>query len=274
MDILSSVIVTTYNKPKELGFVLCGLHMQKTKPTEILIADDGSKKETQDVIKKWSKLSDIPIKHIWHEDEGNRKLKICNQAVNESTGNYLIFLDGDSIPHKLWVNDHINSARANTILCGRRVRLGPEITKSIDLNFIKSRKLENIFGATLTSAFRKDTKRYMHGIRLPRRLARCFHITERRLMGVNFSLHKDLFEKVGGYVDTSDKIIKTKERRREDARLEIELLKAGARRYPLINQAVVYHLFHTERPPNKEIDDFIHNNYQSALDQRKSLANT
>ena len=35
MDILASVIVTTYNKPDELALVLCGLHMQKIKPLEI-----------------------------------------------------------------------------------------------------------------------------------------------------------------------------------------------------------------------------------------------
>ena len=180
-------------------------------------------------------------------------------------------MDGDSIPHHLWVNDHINAARQNTILCGRRVRLGPIITKSIDLECIKTRKIENLLGISLISAVRKDTKRYLHGIRLPKLLARCLHITERRLMGVNFSLHKSLFEKVGGYVDASDKVIASKERRREDARLEIELLKAGALRYPLINQGIVYHLFHEERPPNKEVDDFIQKNYKSALEQRKSV---
>ncbi len=274
MKIRSSVIVTTYNKPEELALVLCGLHLQKIKPTEILIADDGSTKETKEVVNEWKNISEIPIKHVWHEDKGNRKLKICNQAVSESSGNYLIFLDGDSVPHHLWVNDHIKAACLNTILCGRRVRLGPKITKSIDLAFIKSRKLENIFGATLTSFLHKDTKRYMHGIRLPKPLARCFHITERRLMGVNFSLHKSLFEVVGGYVDANDKIIESGERRREDARLEIELLKAGARRYPLINQGVVYHLYHQERPPNKEVDKFIQNNYKSALEERRSLSKT
>jgi glycosyltransferase involved in cell wall biosynthesis len=272
MDIHASVVVTTYNKPEELTLVLCGLHMQKIKPIEVLIADDGSTKKTKKVIDEWSCISEIPIKHIWHEDRGNRKLKICNKAVSESSGNYLIFLDGDSIPHHLWVNDHINAARPNTVLCGRRVRLGPEITKSVDLDYIRSRKIESVFGQNLISAIQKDTKRYFHGIRFPKLLARCFHITERRLMGVNFSLHKYLFEKVGGYVDINDKVITSKERRREDARLEIELLKAGAKRYPLINQGIVYHLFHEERPPNKEVDEFILNNYKSALQQRKSLS--
>ena len=267
----ASVIVTTYNKPKELELVLCGLNLQKAQPIEILIADDGSSIETKILISKWSDISKTPIKHIWHEDKGNRKLKICNRATNESQGNYLIFLDGDSIPHNLWVQDHIKSAKKNTVLCGRRVRLGPEITKNIDLTFVKSKKLEKLTGPVLSSALQKDTKRYTHGIRLPKKLARCLHPTERRLMGVNFSLHKSLFESIGGYSDHIGKHVIAKERRREDAQLEIQLLKAGVKRYPLINQAIVYHLYHHERAPNKEIDKYIHSTYESALRERKEI---
>ena len=271
MKISPSVIVTTYNKANELDLVLCGLSLQKTHPVEILIADDGSDEKTKSIVNKWIELSSTPIKHIWHEDQGNRKLKICNRAANESSGNYLIFLDGDSIPHHLWVNDHIKSAKPKTVLCGRRVRLGPNISKTIDFDYVKSRKLEKIFGPTLSSALRKDTKRFMHGIRLPKKLARCFHLTERRLMGVNFSLYKSLFEEVGGYVDNTSKFYKSKERRREDAQLELELLRLGAARYPLINQGIVYHLYHPERPPNKEIDLKIQNEYKKALKQRKMV---
>ena len=271
MTLNASVIVTTYNKPNELELVLCGLSQQKDTPLEILIADDGSNAETKSVVSKWSETSRAPIKHIWHEDNGNRKLKICNRAAKESQGNYLIFLDGDSIPHKFWVHDHIKSAKKNTVLCGRRVRLGPEITNNIDLEFVKSKKLEDLIGPVLSSALRNDTKRYTHGIRLPKMLARCLQPTERRLMGVNFSLDKSLFDSIGGYSDHLGKHVIAKERRREDAQLEIQLLKAGVKRYPLINQAIVYHLHHHERAPNKEIDEYINNTYESALRERKSI---
>jgi len=112
----ASVIVTTYNKPKELELVLCGLNLQKQQPIEILIADDGSSSDTKNIIEKWSEKSKASIKHIWHEDKGNQKLVICNRAAKVSKGNYLIFLDGDSIPHNLWVHDHIKSAKRNTSL--------------------------------------------------------------------------------------------------------------------------------------------------------------
>ena len=266
-----SVIVSTYNKPFELDLVLCGLNKQVISPIEILIADDGSTNETEKLIKKRSENSSIPINHIWHEDKGNRKFKICNEAANKATGSYLLFLDGDAIPHRYWTHDHFKCAKQGTVLCGRRVRLGPKISQTINTDFVNSGKLEKLTGELLSSALQKDTKRFMLGVRLPKLIARCFHPTERRLMGVNFSLHKDLFNKVGGYSERFEKLHSTSENIREDALLEIQLLKAGVIRYPLINRAIVYHLYHPERPVEKELDNSIQQLYLSALQQRKTL---
>jgi len=141
-----SVIISTYNKPRELELVLCGLSKQVVSPLEILIADDGSSNETEKLIKKWSENSPIPIKHIWHEDKGNRKFKICNEAVKKTKGNYLLFLDGDAIPHRFWIHDHIKSAKQGMVLCGRRVRLGPKISESINSKLVISGELEKITG--------------------------------------------------------------------------------------------------------------------------------
>ena len=265
----ASVIISTYNKPHELEMVLCGLSLQNKAPSEILVADDGSTQKTATVIEKWQQIITSPVRHIWHEDIGNRKLKICNTAVKKATGNYLLFLDGDSVPHSHWVSDHMDEAKNKTVLCGRRVRLGPKISKDIDVSFVESKRLEIIPGPILFSALRKDTKRYLLGIRLPRWLARCCHPSERRLMGVNFSLHKTLFESVGRYHDFDENIYASKERRREDAQLEIQLLKSGVHRFPLLNRAIVYHLYHPERQPNKNINDGIEKTYKDALRYRK-----
>ncbi len=262
MPIRPSVIVTTYNKPRELELVLAGLAAQKIPPKEILIADDGSKPDTAELISKWTRLCDTPVKHIWQEDDGFRKSKICNEAVRQSGGNYLIFLDGDSVPHPYWVKDHVVAARENTVLCGRRVRLGPAISEQIDLQDVQSGKLKIYAKNLIASAVHGETKRILLGIRLPAMLARCFHPTERRLMGVNFSLHKNLWEKIGGVYEADGK------RCREDAELEIQLISAGVKRYPLINRAIVFHLYHPERAPNVELNRSVQTRYAEALAQR------
>ena len=194
MNTTSSVIITTYNKPKELELVLCGLSMQKVAPTEILIADDGSSQETADVIEKWKKICPSPLIHVWHKDEGFQKPLICDKAIETATSDYLIFIDGDSVPHPDWVQDHIEAIQENTVLCGRRVRLGPKVSKEIDLKLVQSGKLHTFSKKLILSALNKDTKRFTLGIRLPSCLTRIFHPNERRLMGVNFSLTQRIIQ--------------------------------------------------------------------------------
>ena len=269
MPIQASVIVTTYNKPQALELVLYGLSKQVIAPHEIIIADDGSKNETRELVQQWASKIDTPIIHVWHEDEGNRKPLICDKAVAQAKGNHLIFLDGDSIPHSLWVHDHLQAVRDNTVLCGRRVRLGPEISQQLTLKFIEQYGLEGCSVKLIQSVLRNDTKRYPLGIRLPSLIARCLHFKERRLMGVNFSLPKELYEKAGGYPNSNDHSFSSLGRPREDAKLEIKLLSVGARRYPLLNRAIVYHIYHDKPPGNKEINDKIQTLYESALEQRR-----
>ena len=167
MSIKPSVIISTYNKPRELELVLCGLSNQVVAPFEILIADDGSSQSTADLISNWKKKCPTPIIHVWHKDTGFHKSKICNQAARQARGDYLIFLDGDSIPHPKWTNDHISAAKEGTVLCGRRVRLGPDISSTIDLQFVQSGKLKITEKSLLASILQRETKRYLLGIRLP-----------------------------------------------------------------------------------------------------------
>jgi glycosyltransferase involved in cell wall biosynthesis len=42
---------------------------------------------------------DIPIQHVWQEDDGFQKCRVMNKAIVASRGEYLIFTDGDCIPH-------------------------------------------------------------------------------------------------------------------------------------------------------------------------------
>ncbi|MDP6959356.1 MAG: glycosyltransferase, partial [Planctomycetota bacterium] len=126
----ASVIVCTYNAERQLDLVLSGLARQTEKPLEVLIADDGSKETTKSLVSDWKTKIPGPLKHIWHEDQGNQKAVIVNKTVVASAGSQLLFLDGDCIPHPKWVSDHLRAANSvpEAVWCGRRCRLGPEVT--------------------------------------------------------------------------------------------------------------------------------------------------
>jgi glycosyltransferase involved in cell wall biosynthesis len=77
-----SVIVATYNWPEALRLCLLSLITQTDKNYEIIVADDGSQPPTKAVIDEISISSQIPLQHLWQEDDGCRKTKILNSDFN------------------------------------------------------------------------------------------------------------------------------------------------------------------------------------------------
>lgn len=243
-----TTIITTYNSPRKLDLVLCGMTRQRRPPDEVLIADDGSSEETSDLIASWARELGTELKHVWQCDRGFRKIRIVNEAVRRARGDHLIFLDGDAVPHSLWVADHVRAADDNRILCGRRVKLGKEISKRIQREQVLRGDLESLTGPVPGSALAGDTKRFLLGIRLPVVLARGFHPRPRKLMGVNFSLPRRAYERVNGYDEDWAHY------EREDRDLESRLLRSGYPFFPLLNRAIVYHLYHPMRPVSEETE--------------------
>ena len=154
-----SVIVATYNDPRGLDLALCGLSRQNRTPGEVLIADDGSSEETSDLISSWRQGLACKLLHVWQIDRGYRKSRIVNEAVRRSRGGHLIFLDGDSIPHSAWVSDHMLAADERHVLCGRRVKLGPCLSRQLTRKQVMDGELETLTGPILKSALSGETKR-------------------------------------------------------------------------------------------------------------------
>lgn len=127
----ASVIFTTYNHPKWLEKTLWGFSAQSYRNFEIIVADDGSGVETRDVIETIQAQIDIPVKHLWQQDDGFQKCRILNKAIVASEGDYLIFTDGDCIPHPDFVRNHVELARENTMLSGGYFKLPLDVSRAI-----------------------------------------------------------------------------------------------------------------------------------------------
>jgi glycosyltransferase involved in cell wall biosynthesis len=134
----TSVIVSTYNKPEWLEKVLWGYTRQDHGDFELVIADDGSGEDTRDLILGFSRKSEFPIRHIWHADDGYRRSIILNAAILASSGDYLIFSDGDCIPRQDFVRAHIELAQERRFLSGGSVYLSMEVSKSITQEDVES----------------------------------------------------------------------------------------------------------------------------------------
>ncbi len=77
----TTLLITTYNWPQALDITLRSVENQSVKPSEIIIADDGSGEETRNLVKEWQAKSQIPIIHSWQEDDGFRAASSRNKAI-------------------------------------------------------------------------------------------------------------------------------------------------------------------------------------------------
>ncbi len=121
-----TVIVTTYNSPDYLSRVLGGLSLQSRLPDEVVVADDGSGPETEKIVSDFSKGAPFAVKHVWQEDLGFRAARIRNGAVKGSSGDYLIFMDGDCVPDRHYVADHLMLSEEGCFVQGKRIILTKE----------------------------------------------------------------------------------------------------------------------------------------------------
>lgn len=127
---LISVIVTTYNWKEALKASLASLFAQTDLNFEIVIADDGSRPDTGELIQQLSVQSPVPIKHSYHEDCGFRAGTIRNKAVAASEGEYLLFLDGDCVVFPHFIERHRQLAAKNYFVPGNRILLSQAFTET------------------------------------------------------------------------------------------------------------------------------------------------
>ncbi len=106
----TGIIITTYNRPEELGVCLGSVIPQAKEVTPealIIIVDDGSKLDNTEVAKK----ADY---YYWQKNDGYRLSTARNIGARIAIGNgakILIFLDGDLLIQPGWLEAMIDGAK-------------------------------------------------------------------------------------------------------------------------------------------------------------------
>lgn len=126
-----SVIVTTYNWPEALDRVLSALEKQDYPDFEVIVADDGSTEATKELIETYQRNAPYPIEHVWQPDEGFRAAAIRNRAIEKSNGDYIIFIDGDSVPRPHFISRHLELSEPGFFITGNRILLSSNFTQEI-----------------------------------------------------------------------------------------------------------------------------------------------
>ena len=242
----ASVIISVYNNIGFLKLVLAGFELQTERDFEILVPDDGSGRPFVEALEALIAASPLTIRHIWHPDDGFRKNRILNRSIQAAGAPYLIFVDGDCIPHPAFVAEHLRHASPGVCLAGRRADLSPQITRMLTPERVRAGILQSpgmllrMFG----DYFRMRLFHVMNGIYVRNRLLRrFFNRKERGLLGANFSLYKTDILAVNGFDERYTSVAFG-----EDSDLELRLRLNGIRFRTLLSIAVQYHCYHPLLP--------------------------
>ncbi len=99
---LVSVVIPTYNRSLEIARCLSSLVSQTFQEFEVLVCDDGSTDNTQEVVNTF--FGSLNIKYFWLTNFGG-PARPRNIGIQNASGKYIAFLDSDDwwTPEKLEV---------------------------------------------------------------------------------------------------------------------------------------------------------------------------
>jgi glycosyltransferase involved in cell wall biosynthesis len=237
----TTLIICIYNQAAQLRCVLDTVTTQTITDFDIIIADDGSADNTGAVIDEYrNRHPDIPLTHLWHEDEGFFKTKILNKAFKAASGDYIIVIDGDMLLHNRFIENHLRHARKDRVLCGfRGIKLGKEISRQlVDGERQFRQNLLVLLWQTLRGTIEEGTRgAVIHNQWLRSIIAQ----RSKRLAGANFSTCRENLFRVNG-MDESILIYGF-----EDFELGHRLTLSGVRITDVSRACNTYHLYHLKR---------------------------
>lgn len=225
-----SVIVAFYKNIPFLDLIFKGLKKQTYNDFEVIVAEDDEAAATVEYLKEQSGMMPFPILHVSQKDQGFRKNEILNKALMAATGEFLVFFDGDCIPHRRCLKEYAIRAKEGEgiAFAGRRLMVSEELTNKM----LATRDLTYL---SLFYQARYGSKRLEDGLYLP------FYRKGKSngLMGCNWGILKKHLTEVNGFDEDY-----VRAGVGEDVDIEWRLIGNGIKLESMKHRAIVYHLHH------------------------------
>jgi glycosyltransferase involved in cell wall biosynthesis len=224
-----SLVINTFNQSDYLRRVLQAVARQSVLPDEVLLADDGSDDETRIVFSQWRTTQSFRCEHIRQEHQGFRRARILNRAIVASCGDYLVFLDGDTIPHPQFIADHCAAAKRGFFVQGHRALIEQKASVWFGKN--------DFFADRRRAILQNQISGLKNAFRWPFAF-RTIHHSLRGIRGCNLAIWRADLVRVNGY---NEAFIGWG---REDSELAVRLMNSGVHRLDVRGRAICYHLWH------------------------------
>lgn len=226
-----SVLIAVYKHEDYLNLILAALAEQTYSDFEVIICEDDESKGISDCVAHWQNHSSLRIQHVHQADSGFRKTKILNEGIRASKGEYLIFIDGDCIPHPKFIQSYQEVAKRGVAMHGRRVMLSDILSKQL-LTYKKS------FPPSLLDLFISRSKKIENSFRMPwlRKKSKASAI-----WGCNWGIAREHLLELNGFDEDY-----VKAGVGEDVDIEWRILKCGITLLDVKHLAIIYHLHHRQ----------------------------
>lgn len=102
-DMLLTIGIPTWNRANILRRTLIGLYeaiIPKGVSLEILVVDNNSADETQDVLEKYKKI--LPLRPLFEPQQG--RSWALNHAIAKARGEYILWIDDDILVDTKWID--------------------------------------------------------------------------------------------------------------------------------------------------------------------------
>lgn len=197
-----SLIAAFYKDLTALKLIIDSLKMQDFKNFELIVAEDNDDPVTREFL---STIKEIDIIHTTQPDQGIQKARSINNAILASTGDYLVFIDGDCIPHINFLQAHAELAETGKVLTGRRVNLGPRVSSMLRQGRLNIRTIERYYLLFAPLLLLDGASHIDQGLTLSTRgwLYRNFIAKRKKsnlsLLGCNYSCSRKDMVEIDGY---------------------------------------------------------------------------
>ncbi len=230
----ATVLLNTYNRADRLRLCLPAYLKQTCMDFEMVVADDASEDNTEEVVREFAKSAPFPVRYVRHELEGHNRTAILNKGILAARSDFVIFADADCLPACNLVEVHCANREEKRLLIGGRVRLDEAETSKVTHEMVDSAGYESY----LTPSRRRELfilhmrNRFYIAIRKKRRphnYALNMAAEKWALLAIN-----GFDENCQGWGDV-------------DGELRERLKRIGVRPKCVCDKAIVFHMWH---PPH------------------------
>lgn len=226
-----SIIVATYQRPRSLERCLASIAAQSIAGPriEVVVADDGSTDDTQDVVERFRRSVEFPVHFTTHAHNEFQAGRCRNDGIRVSRAPYLLFVDQDCVLPPDHVRIHLAERRPNTVCGSDAYRL----TQAESQRLIESRVIDATPAVSLRERWRVGRDhldaRVNWLLRNPNRP---------RLAGCDIGMWRSDFERINGFDH------KFSQWGGDDDDLRLRLRQAGVTIRSIRNLTATWHLWH------------------------------